>query len=114
MYNQPMLIKQAAGLYGTGSKMAIEPRFCLVPRALRKTAFDAFLNAWDVTDNKHSENLLKGTVVPLVVPEWTDANDWAAVIDPAIVLGIIVGERFGLMPEIFIANRETDPAVFMK
>ncbi len=74
MYNQPMLIKQAAGLYGTGSKMAIEPRYCLVPRALRKTAFDAFLNAWDVTDNKHAENLLKGNVVPLVVPEWTDAT----------------------------------------
>jgi hypothetical protein len=75
MYDQPMLIKQAAGLYGTGSKMAIEPRFCLVPRALRKTAFDAFLNAWDMTDNKHAENLLKGNVVPLVVPEWTDATD---------------------------------------
>jgi len=113
MYDQPMLIKNATGLYGTGSKMAIEPRFCLVPRALRKTAFDAFLNAWDVTDNKHAENLLKGNVVPIVVPEWTDATDWAAVIDPAIVPGIIVGERFGLMPEIFIANRETDPAVFM-
>ena len=34
MYNQPMLIKQAAGYYGTGPKMAISPRFCLVPRAL--------------------------------------------------------------------------------
>jgi hypothetical protein len=113
MYNQPMLIKQASGMYGTGSKMAIEPRFCLVPRALRKTAFDAFLNAWDVTDNKHSENLLKGNVVPLVVPEWTDATDWAAVIDPALVPGIIVGERFGLVPEIFLANNETSPAVFM-
>ena len=113
MYNQPMLIKNAAGLYGTGSKMAIEPRYCLVPRALRKTAFDAFLNSWDVTANIHADNLLKGNVVPLVVPEWTDVNDWAAVIDPAIVPGIIVGERFGLMPEIFIANRETDPAVFM-
>ncbi|OGN74185.1 MAG: hypothetical protein A2X25_14435 [Chloroflexi bacterium GWB2_49_20] len=113
MYNQPMLIKQAAGYYGTGSKMAVEPRFCLVPRALRKAAFDAFLNAWDVTDNKHSENLLKGNVVPLVVPEWTDATDWAAVADPAIVPGIVLGERFGIKPEIFIANRETAPAVFM-
>lgn len=113
MYNQPMHIKLATGYYGTGPKMAVEPRFCLVPRALRKTAFDAFLNAWDVTANVHSENLLKGNVVPLVVPEWTDANDWAAVADPAIVPGIIVGERFGIMPEIFIANRETDPAVFM-
>jgi len=113
VYDQPMLVKQATGYYGTGKKLAVEPRFCLVPRALRKTAFDAFLNAWDVTDNKHAENLLKGTVVPLVVPEWTDATDWAAVCDPAIAPSIILGERFGIVPEIYIASRETDPAVFM-
>jgi hypothetical protein len=113
IYDQPMLIKQAAGYYGTGKKLAIEPRFCLVPRALRKTAFDAFLNAWDVTANVHSENLLKGTVVPLVVPEWTDATDWAAVCDPDVAPAIILGERFGLVPEVYIAGNETDPAVFM-
>jgi hypothetical protein len=113
VYVQPMLVKQATGYYGTGKMLAIEPRYCLVPRALRKTAFDAFLNAWDVTATVHAENLLKGTVVPLVVPEWTDATDWAAVCDPAIAPSIILGERFGLVPEIYIAGRETDPAVFM-
>jgi hypothetical protein len=113
VYDQPMLIKQAATYYGTGKKQAIEPRFCLIPRALRKTAFDAFLNAWDVTANVHADNLLKGNVVPLVVPEWTDATDWAAVCDPDIAPSIILGERFGLVPEVYIAGRETDPAVFM-
>jgi hypothetical protein len=113
VYDQPMLIKQATGYYGTGKKQAIEPRFCLIPRALRKTAFDAFLNAWDVTANVHADNLLKGNVVPLVVPEWTDATDWAAVCDPDIAPSIILGERFGLVPEVYIAGRETDPAVFM-
>jgi hypothetical protein len=113
VYNQPMLVKWAAGYYGTGKKIAIEPRFCLIPRALRKTAFDAFLNAWDVTANVHSDNLLKGNVVPLVVPEWTDATDWAAVCDPDIAPSIILGERFGLVPEVYIAGNETDPAVFM-
>jgi hypothetical protein len=38
MYNQPMLVKNAAGYYGTGKKMAIEPKFCLVPRALKAAA----------------------------------------------------------------------------
>jgi hypothetical protein len=33
VYNQPMLIKNATGYYGTGKKLAIEPRFCLIPRA---------------------------------------------------------------------------------
>jgi len=66
-----------------------------------------------VTATIHAENLLKGTVVPLVVPEWTDASDWAAVCDPAIAPSIILGERFGLVPEVYIAGNETDPAVFM-
>jgi len=38
VYNQPMLIKNAATYYGTGPKMAINPKFCLVPRALQNTA----------------------------------------------------------------------------
>jgi hypothetical protein len=113
VYNQPMLIKNAAGYYGSGSKLAVEPRYCLVPRKLLKTAREAFINAWDVSDNKHAENLLKGAVVPLVVPEWTDDTDWAAVCDPRIAPAIIVGERFGILPEIYIADRETNPAVFM-
>jgi hypothetical protein len=113
VYNQPMLIKNATGYYGTGKKLAIEPRFCLIPRALKKTAFDLFLNAWDVTSQVHAENLLKGSVVPLIVPEWTDATDFAAVCDPDIAPAIILGERFGLVPEVYIAGRETDPAVFM-
>lgn len=113
VYNQPMLIKQAASYYGTGNKMAIEPRYCLVPRALKKTAWDAFINAWSTTDNKHAENLLKGAVVPIVVPHWTDTNNWAAVCDPAVAPAIIVGTRFGIKPEIYIAGNETDPAVFM-
>ena len=113
MYNQPMLIKNATGYYGTGPKMAVDPRYCLVPRALGKTARDLFLNQWDITDNKHAENLLKGLVVPLIVPEWTDTTDWAAVADPAIAPAIYVGERFGLLPEIFVAGDSLSPAVFM-
>jgi len=113
VYDQPMLIRQAATYYGTGPKMAVEPRYVLVPRALRKTARETFLTNWDVTANVHSENLLKGEVVPLVVPEWTDTNDWAAVCDPKIAPCIVVGERFGIKPEIYIAGRETDAAVFM-
>ncbi|OGO42243.1 MAG: hypothetical protein A2W36_06120 [Chloroflexi bacterium RBG_16_58_14] len=113
MFKQARLIKQAAGYYGTGPRMGIGPKFCLIPVDLEKTARDIFINEWDVTDNKHAQNLLKGSGVPVVVPEFTDANDWAAVADPAVLPCIIVGERFGITPEIFVAGRETDPAVFM-
>ena len=37
----------------------------------------------------------------------------AAVADPDVAPSIIVGEGFGLVPEVYIAGREIDPAVFM-
>lgn len=113
MYNQPMLVKQATGYYGTGSKQAIDPKYCLVPRALRGQANDLFLPRWSSLDNKHHENLYASMVEPVTVPEWTDATDWAAVADPLLAPCIVVGERFGIKPEIYVAGRETDAAVFM-
>ena len=44
VYNQPMLVANETGYYGTGKKMAIEPKFILVPRALRGAANDLFLS----------------------------------------------------------------------
>ena len=114
MYSQPMLIAQEAGYYGTGAQMALDPRYCLVPRELRLTAMKILYPSWENAATIHSENLQQqrlGDVV--VVPEWTDATDWAAVVDPALVPGIVVGERFGMLPEIFIAGSELSPAVFM-
>ncbi|MCX6033893.1 MAG: hypothetical protein NTV38_02785, partial [Chloroflexi bacterium] len=116
MYNQPMLVKQAAGYYGTGKKLAVDPRYCLVPRALKNQAEALFLPRWaSAVESIASAGgpTYGGFVVPVTVPEWTDATDWAAVADPNVTPSIILGERFGLVPEIYIAGRETDPAVFM-
>jgi hypothetical protein len=116
VYNQPMLIKQAVGYYGTGKKLAIEPKFCLVQRHNKGPADALFLPRWAsaVTSIATAGGpTYGGMVIPIVVPEWTDTENWAAVCDPAIAPSIIVGERFGLVPEVYIANRETDPAVFM-
>ncbi len=113
VYNQPMLIKNADGSYGSGPKMALDPRYCLVPRTLQLTAMKVLYPQWENTANIHSENQQRGLPGDVVtVPEWTDANDWAAVCDPRVAPAIFVGERFGLLPEIFIAGDETSPAVF--
>lgn len=112
VYAQPMLIKNAVGLYGTGPQMAVNPKYILVPRALQKTALEICTGALVREADYVYDNVLKGTGVPLVVPEWTDANDWAAVCDPRVAPAIFVGERFGLAPEIFIAGDELSPAVF--
>ncbi len=113
VYNQPMLIKHAAGYYGTGPKMALNPKFCLVPRALQNTAWQMLKGEFVREATYTYDNVLKGSAVPVTVPEWTDATDWAAVCDPVIAPAIYVGERFGIMPEIYVAGDELSPAVFM-
>ena len=112
VYSQPMLIKNSLGYYGSGPQMAVNPKFILVPRALQKTALQICIGALVREADYVYDNVLKGSAVPLVVPEWTDANDWAAACDPRVAPAIFVGERFGLAPEIFIAGDELSPAVF--
>jgi hypothetical protein len=53
-----------------------------------------------------------GRVDPVAVPEWTDATDWAAAIDPKLRPGVMLGEIFGIVPQIFSASSEIDPAMF--
>jgi len=93
--------------------MALNPRYCLVPRALELTAKKIFYGQWENASGIHADNQQQGQYGDVVtVPEWTDATDWAAAIDPMVAPSIFVGERFGLMPEIFIAGDELSPAVF--
>lgn len=117
VYNQPLLVKNATGYYGTGKKMGIEPRYILVPRALKAAAESLFIPRWasantaQVVPTKGGHSYA-GFVEPITVPEWTDATDYAAVVDPALVPGIMLGEIFGVKPQIFSASSETDPAMF--
>jgi len=114
VYSQAMLIANETGYYGTGPAMALDPKYCLVPRELRLTAMKILYPLWENAANIYSENLQRGEMGDVVVvPEWTDATNWAAAVDPQLVPGIVVGERFGLLPEIFIAGDELSPAVFM-
>lgn len=114
VYNQPMLVANESGYYGTGAKLALNPRYVLVPRALELTAKQLIYPTLERATSIYTENQQRGEPGDvLVVPEWTDANDWAAVVDPALAPAICVGERFGLRPEIFVAGDELSPAVFM-
>ncbi len=112
VYAQPMLVKKASGFYGVGPALAINPKFLLVPRALQKTAYEILQANFAREESYMYDNVLKGSGVPVVVPEWTDGNDWAAACDPRVAPAIYIGERFGIMPEVFIAGDELSPAVF--
>ena len=112
VYMQPMLIKDVSTFYGAGPRMAVNPKFILVGRSQQKTAMEICTGSLVRESDYVYDNVLKGSAVPVVVPEWTDANDWAAACDPRVAPAIFVGERFGLAPEIFIAGDELSPAVF--
>lgn len=113
VYNQPMLIKNDSGAYGTGPRMAVNPRYPLVPRALQLTGMKILYPSLENAASIYSENMQRGQPGDVItIPEWTDTTNWAAVCDPRIAPAIFIGERFGIMPEIFLAGDELSPAVF--
>lgn len=113
VYQQPMLIKNEAGVYGSGPALAINPRFVLVPRTLQLTGMKILYPSLENAANIYSENMQRGQPGDVItVPEWSDPSDWASVCDPVLAPAIFVGERFGLLPEIFIAGDDLSPAVF--
>ncbi len=110
IYNQAMLV----GTAGTAPKLGLDAKYLLVPRALRLTAMRILYPSFEREATIFSENQQRGEMGDVVtVPEWTDANNWACVADPRLAPGIVVAERFGLMPEIILASDQTNHAVFM-
>lgn len=101
MFKQPEL--------NSSKRLGIKPRFCLVPIELEKTALTIFTSQGEPATPNNDANVRQGAADDvIVVPEWTDANDWAAVADPALAPGVGVGYRFGRQPEVFISG---DPLV---
>lgn len=109
IYNQSM----AAANGATAPKLAVDARYLLVPRSLRLSAMQILYPNFAYQSQIFSDNLQKGQPGDVItVPEWTDTNDWAAAADPRLAPAIVVGERFGLMPEIFIADHPQQGALF--
>jgi len=115
MYNQPMLVANETGYRGTGKKQAIDPKFFLSGRGLRDQARALFGPRW-------AQNVeaipptggpsWAGEIEVLTSPDMTDANDFVAIIDPMLVPGVMLGTRFGLLPEIILAGDQNAPAMF--
>ncbi len=114
MFNKKLMVKNAAGYYGTGKPQALWPSIVLVPAALRAQAEALFVPRWEAQAQNVSavSPSWGGRVEVVTVPDWTDATDWAAVIDPKLRQGVMLGEIFGIIPQIFSASSEIDPAMF--
>lgn len=108
IYNQPLAVGS-----GSGPKQALDAKYLIVPRDLRLTSMNLLYPSFAHESNIFSENMQKGQMGDVITcPEFTDANDWAACADPRLAPGIILGERFGVLPEIVIADGETNGALF--
>ncbi|MGQ9586485.1 MAG: phage major capsid protein [Anaerolineae bacterium] len=96
----------------SGKSLAIRPAFCLVPIELEKTALTLLgsPNAPGTGDN--DINPYYRTARVIVVPEWTDANNWAAAADPNDCPGICIGYRYGRQPELFVADQPLVGSMF--
>ena len=109
IYTQSM----AVGSGGTAPKLALDARYLVVPRDLRLTAMNLLYPSFAHESSIFSENMQRGQMGDVITcPEFSDANDWAALADPRLAPGIILGERFGVLPEIIIADGETNGALF--
>jgi hypothetical protein len=111
--------KQTDQTLGTGRRLAGSnvPRYVLVPVDLEQTALE-ILNSelepgadFDAAGGgAQTVNLWRGSFQVIVVPPWTDTNNWAAASAlPAIHLIYPRGQR---APQIFSADSETSGAMF--
>ena len=96
----------------SSAPLAIRPQFCLVPIELERTALSIFEQPWSVEATYHYLEPRAGSARVVVVPEWTDPNNWAAACDPNDCPGICIGYRYGREPELFLADDQTVGSMF--
>jgi hypothetical protein len=96
----------------SGKRMGIRPAYLMVPIELEKTALTILGSEGEPGTGDNDINPRRGSARVVVVPDWTDANDWAAVADPRVWPGIVIGYRYGRAPEVFIAGEETIGSMF--
>ena len=107
---------------GSGKPLGVFPRFLLVPAELYDTALSILGYGEGMPTTYTPEAQARGFAdprpIPLVVPDWTDATDWAYVVDPALFPVIQMsysqspGGRQHPIPELFAVVSETSGLMF--
>jgi len=105
------MFKQAE--YSSSKRLGVRPSFCLVPIDLEKTALEIFTSDVVPAATSLYRNVLKKSAdAVVVVPEWTDTNNWAAAAHPNDLEGVMVGYRYGSAPELFLAGDQLMGSMF--
>jgi hypothetical protein len=107
---------------GSGKALGIYPRFLLVPAELYDTALSILGYGEGMPTTYAPEAQARGFVdprpIPLVVPDWTDATDWAYIVDPAVFPVIQMsysqnpGGRNHPTPELYAVTSEQSGLLF--
>ena len=115
------MMKQTDQPLGAGRRLLLTPRYLLVPADLEVTALE-IRNSELVPGESggattggqiQTTNNFRGSFDVIVVPTWTDTNNWAAVADPQRYPAIhLVYPRGQRAPQIFTADGETSGAMF--
>lgn len=95
---------------GSGDRLGIAPRNLWVPANLEEAAFDLFRQRGTNQDESFIQ-----TQAPRILPVWywTDANDWAASVDPLDVPTVEIGFLDGNQePEIFVQDSPSFGSLF--
>ncbi len=106
----------------SGKALAVFPRYLLVPAELYDTALSIFGYGEGMPTSYNIAAESRGPVdprpVPLVVPDWTDANDWAYIVDPDVypVIQISYAQSPGggmhPAPELYSVTSEEQGLIF--
>lgn len=105
------MFKQAEAT--SSKRLGLRPAYLLIPIELEKLALEILTSEGKpgTADNDRNVRMLPADRI-ITVPEWTDANNWAATADPKMAQGVCIGYRFGREPEMFIAEEPIVGSMF--
>jgi len=109
------MMKQTDQPLGVGARLGVrnEPRFLLVPVDLETTALQIRNSEMLPGSANNDVNPYYQKFDVVVVPEWTDTNNWALLADPAQVPALYqIFLRGNRVPTLFTADDETAGAMF--
>ena len=96
-----------------GKRIGLSPRYLLIPPDLVWTARTLLESVMLPGSADNDKNVLQGLLDIIVVPQWTDANNWYVMCDSrqieCIELGFLNGRE---EPELLVQDNPTNGAVF--
>lgn len=110
---QNSLLVMAKFSNSAGKRLGLQGRYLLVPPDLEFTARVLTQSVQVPGSANNDANVLRGLVEPLVVPQFTDTNNWYLVADPVAIEGLEIGFLNGREePELLVQDSPTEGSVF--